>query len=137
MKIPVSIYVIAKLLSPISSPSDELFEKLDGLDMNNTTDISNLVRIYITPHFNKYDYESRLKIKNSLEYYACVGGGGLRRLFPMFHIPFEEPESMMDFFSLLWEGLFDHKLSCDKDFSDFEEFEDVDFSNTLYRTNKV
>lgn len=133
MKAPVSLYVIAKILSPISSPSDALYDELSDIDIDDPDELRVLIQKFIVPHFEKYDYESQQKIRNSLQYFVCADDPKLKRIFPMFHIPFDEPASMVDFLSTLWEELFQQKLSCQIDLSIFEKVEDAEFANTLNR----
>lgn len=133
MKVPVSIYIVAKAISPLCSPSDDVCMELSDADVNNEEEVRAIIREKVVPHFQSYTEDSQRKIKDSLKYFICTNNPSIDRLFPAFHLPFEPPESAQSFFSIVWEEFFGSTLKCSVDPDQYEEKNDDDFINSLYK----
>lgn len=106
MKKRVSLHLLASLVGPLCSPSDDEWSKMASIDASDTEKLTALVRENVSPHFDQFDRESQGKMRDSLEYFLGVSGSGIERIFPAFHIPIEPPESARNFFSIVWVELF-------------------------------
>jgi len=133
MSILVSSYLIAKTLSPLCSPTDEEYELLSEIDINDSEELANLFKEKIVPHVQEYDEQSQEIIKNTLSFYIKSENLELGRVFDAFHIPFEEPENTSSFLKTLWGVLFGDEPIKDKPLTEYIVDNSEAFVNSLYR----
>jgi hypothetical protein len=126
----VSRFFIANLAADLCSPSDDEWVALSKLGPTDTDQMLRIAREKILPEFQRFDEDSRQKIRDSIEYFAGVSESGLERVFSSFQIPLPE-STARPFLMIVWQELFKTRFPAAVNKLDFEVDDRPEFANSL------